>query len=499
MTSLSSKYSKVPALEGTFSASQNMISFSIPAGAKYDLSDSTVLIDLQIQTTETNPANLPQYEGGNGVYRLGIGFTDDGANNTVVPTCAIVKHAHMDCRAVGQIESLQRCDTLNVALKQYTESTEEKEGNAYYGLCSKNGVGAFNLAPFAQIMKLGAVKSRNVSHSVRIPLKDIFNFCNTPVYDTNKYGETRLKLECNLDRLSVVQDLSRTGGDWDALNYEDIDSPATNVGATTVSSFVTTNTYINPDSASPWYVGMKINMEYIITPTGGGAAVPYNFAAGNARERIIESLSYDNQTGKVTININNGIATAASDAWSAVKFQAVDPATTSFVYNKVELELKQVNDATPSGIDYFTYQTEEDSGFSGTQTNINKQYTCDGITDNLLICLPDDILPKKEVTSIRIAINNVEETPEAVTTGSSLYYDRQNRFWFNMGGGDLKCLRDKCNSRVSAVQNNPSVTTLALGQPLPVTNENKQVQLDMIYSAGAVERIRLYKRMPKSL
>lgn len=495
---LSSKYSKFPALQGTFSAVQNMVSFSIPAGDKYDLSEAAVLLDLQVQTTETNAVNLPQYEGGSGVYRLSVGFNDDSNGGAcVVPTCALVKNADLESRMAGQIESLQRCDTLNIALKQYEQSIEHKRGDAYFGLASSAGMGAFNNSPFTQLSKLGSVKSRVVPHSVRIPLKDVFNFCNTPVYDTNKYGETRVRLEMNLDKLVVLQDLSRTGSNWNSKNYEDFDSPPTNSGTATVSSFTTTNAYENPERDSPFYVGMKINMEYIITPQGG-SAVPYNFSAGNARERIIQSIVWNaNNDNKLTITIDNGIATSANDAWSAVKFQAVDPATKTFVYNKIELELKQVSDPSPAGISYFTYETEQDTGFSGT--NSNKQYTCSPMTDNMLICCPDDIIPKKVITGLRVSIDNVEETPEKVTTFSSLYYDRQNRFWFNMGGGDLKCLRDEADATSSAIHNNPNLQVIALGQPLPIKNEQKQVQLDMDHGNNDMERLHLYKRVQKSI
>ena len=492
MNTLSSKYSKIPALEGTFSNSQNTVTFSIPGGMKLDLSECAVLLDFQMTTTETNARNMPRFDGSNGVYRNYIAFIDDGVTGTLVPTAALVKNADMHCKQVGQIESLRRCDTLAVALKQYTQSIEEKESDCYFGLASTVDTAPLKThCPFTQMNKLGSLASRAVSNAVRIPLKDVFNVCNAPVYDTNKYGETTLKFEMNFDHLTAVQDLPFASANFRAADKA-IDSPATQAGASTVSSFVTTAVYTNPERDSPWYVGMKMVLQYTL----GG--VVYSVAAGNAPERVITSITHSTVDGKLTLNIDAGdaIATGAGDAWALVSFSPVDPATNAFVFNKIELEMKQVADPTPSGIDYFTYQTEEDSGFNGA-ANINKQYSCSAESDNLVICCPDDIIPKKVITVSRVTIDNVEETTEDVTTFSSLYYDRQNRFWLNMGGGDLKNLRDRTSAQ-AAEEANLGARVLALGQPLPVKQIQKQVQLDLD-CGGDIERLHLYKRVPKSI
>lgn len=526
----SSKYIKNSALEGTFSATQNMVSFSIPSGMKVDLSETHVIVDLSILSSDVNSTAstdvTAQFSGGAGIYRQHITLNDAGEVDTVFPNVAFVKNADIRCEKVGQIESLRRVDTLRIAQYIYMKDVESKMGQAYLtGICN-DGVGGMNGSPFRDLVRLGTIKSRNIPGQLRIPLSDIFDVAVAPVFDTEKYGRLDIKLEMNFDKLNVVQTMARTDTNWangDFGVYQAIDSVdgadngtpgSTFAGTRSITKFVTTKAYLNPETRSPWYVGQKVVINY--QRVNDGTTTQFNFAAGNYRERTIVGLDHNvDDDNKITITLDVGIQFVANDVITAVLFQSPDAGPSpTIVFNKCELEMKQVNAPTPPSIEYTTYSTEEDSGFSGTQTNINKQYTMEGSADNLYICAcgvnggVQKISPTIKINNSRITIDNIEETPEVVIANDisagnisqahPLYYDRQDRFYMNLGD-DLECLQEQILGQNVALEANPGRAGSAFGQPLPIKATPKQVQLDLNYTAGEIQHLQLYKRMVKKI
>ena len=522
---LSSKYIKQTALEGTFSATQNIVSFSIPAGMKIDLSECSVLVDLSLNSNDTNATasttTTDQFSGGAGIYREHLVFDDAGEKEAILPNVAFVKNADIRCERVGQIESLRRVDTLRIAQNLYLKDMESKQGACYLNGVSNDGVGGAVGTPFRDIVRLGTIKSRNRPAQLRIPLRDIFDVGHADVWDTEKYGRTDIKLEMNFDKLAVIQTAGRTDGKWAraALGvYQAIDSPdgagngtpgSTYTGNVDQVKFKTTKVYLHPEEQSPWFIGQKLVMNY--TNTNGGTATVFSFAAGNITQ-IDHNLDNDN---KITITVDVGIRYINGDAVTAVTFQGsdVNPAVPSTItFNKMEIEMKQVNGPTPPQIEYTTYSTEEDSGFSATQANINKQYTMEGNADNLLICACgiangiQKVTPTIHINNSRITIDNVEQTPERVTNltvggiaqSAPLYYDRLDRFYMN-SGEDLECLVE-ANLGVEPLEDGPKGQPCsAYGETLPLKANPKQVQIDINYTAGEIRHLQLYKRMIKSI
>ena len=525
MNSLSSRYVKMTALEGTFSPVQNIVSFSIPSGMKLDLSETTVIVDLQINTTTTNAENLPQYgssPAGGDIYSVAMVPNDAGQGNTVLPNVFYVKNADIRCEKVGAIENLRAVNTLRLALDIYSNDLETKQGEQYLGLGNSDAIGGMNGSPFRDLYLQGTTLSRNRSAQLRIPLKHIFDVAHTPVWDTTKYGRTDIRLEMAFDKLNVVQTMGETDANWTNAAfgvYGALDPAnaggAVGAGGLNVTSFKTTKTYTHPEEENPFYIGQRLIFQYTITNQGNPTV--YSIANGNARERTITSIQYnDGNDNKLLIGFDNAspIALIQNDIMSAVTVVGCNAASALIVYNKVELEMKQVSDPTPPSIEYTTYNTEEDSGFTAAQTNINKQYTCEPSTDNLIVCaLPaaagiTAINPRTKINSSRISIDNKEETPEAVVgrntaannvgQANPLYYDRIDRTFFNMGD-DLSCIVEKQLGFNTGLQNNPSQDASALLNPLPVKAQNKQVQLNIDYTAGEIAQLNLYKRFVEQI
>jgi hypothetical protein len=518
---LSSKYIKQTALEGTFSATQNIVSFSIPAGMKLDLSECSVLIDLSLNNgAEPNARNLPQFDGVAGIYKNFLRFNDNGANNRAYPNVVYVKNADIRTEKMGQVESLRQVNTLRLALYGVEEDMESMFGRQYQEGVSSDGVGGMNASPFRDIVHLGTLSSRNTRGVLRIPLKDIFDVANAPVWDTNKYGRTDIKLECEFDKMQVGQSLGSADTLWADANQgtpRAIDQPAglggaggpAGAGGVTFSSFKTTKTYLEPETESYFHVGQKLIVQYTITD--GGGATQFSVANGTQRERTISQILYNvDNDNKLQITFADGIVLAQGDTISAITFIGADAPASTIVFNKIEMEMKQVADPTPPAIQYTTYSTEEDSGFGGAQTNINKQYTCDGNTDSLVVCptRTGRVCPDVVINDSRITIDSKEETSEAVESlntrannvgqSAPLYYDRISRAMLNMGD-DLENLSQKILGINSTQESQPQVACAGLLNPLPLKPQPKQVQLNLNYTAGEIAKLSIYKRMVKQI
>ena len=521
MNSLSSRYVKMTALQGTFSATQNIVSFSIPAGQKIDLSETTVLVDLGITGPDANAAALPIYDGVAGIYSQAITFNDGDTSDTVLKPVAYVQNADIRCERVGAIENLRAINTLRLALDIYQEDLETKQDEQYFGGGNSDGVGGFNGTPFRDLNRSGTIKSRNRNATLRIPLKDIFDVANTPVWDTNKYGRTDIKLEMAFDALFLKQTMGATDGNWTNVNLGNAGGGGATYGAIDVFTFnnggavgadgldvVTlrpSRLYNHPESVNPFWVGQKLLISFTVT-NDGGAAVP------TTRERTITGITFNNgDDNKLLLNLSSKIELVQNDVVTAVSCVGVNvDASAAIVFNRCELEMKQVNDPTPPSIEYTTYSTEEDSGFGAAQVNINKQYTCEGNADTLVVCAlgTGKQNPTIKINASRITIDSKQETPEKVVgrergagnvgQANPLYYDRIDRTYFNMGDS-VSCMVEAQLGFSSSLQTNPTKLASALLNPLPLKASPKQVQLDLDYTAGEIQKLILYKRMVKTI
>jgi len=396
----------------------------------------------------------------------------------------------------------------------YQEDSDTQKDQQYLGLGNSDDIGGLNGSPFRDLVRQGTIKSRDRNGILRIPLHSIFDVAKTPVWDTNKYGRTDIKLEMAFDKMNVRQTMGQNDANWANFNYQDIDAPNAGIAFpanTTVTTFKSSNAYFHPERKMPFHVNQKLIFQY--TATNAGTPTVFSIANGTQKERTISQIQHNvDNDNKVSISFVDGIAFLQDDVISAMTVVGADSASSTIVFNKIELEMKQVNDPTPSSIEYTTYSTEEDSGFVGTQTNINKQYTCEGDSDNLVICALGSNAgvvkqnPTIRVNSSRITIDSKEETPQAVVglvvgginQAQPLYYDRIDRAFLNMGE-DVESLYEKQYNFNQGLPTNPAGEASTLFQPLPLKPGTKQVQLDLDYTAGEIHTLKLYKRMVKQI
>ncbi len=520
MSTPSSRYVKMTAIEGTFSAAQNIVSFSIPEGMKISLADSHVLVNVSVTTTDTNARALPRFDGVKGLYKNSILFNDAGISDAVLPSVCFVRNADIRTSRMGQVESLRSINTLRLAQYIYEDDIETKFGDQYTGIGNSDTILGLNASPLLACQRSGSISSEYKPATLRIPMAHIFDVGNAEVWDTSKYGRTDVKLEMEFSKMVVQQTMGQADTNWTNAfggnaTCQAIDAPNAGgafAGATTVTDFVPTRTYTHPEEHMPFYVGQKLLIQY--RRVNGGVTTEFNIAGGNFLERTISAISYNqNDDTKLSLSFVDGIAFAAGDVISNMIFIGVNQATATIVFNKVELEMKQVKDPTPARIEYTTYSTEEDSGFGAAQTNINNQYTCDGDTDTLYICAmgvnggAQRVMPNIKPLSHRLTIDNEEETSEAVVSAVTggvgqakpLYYDRQDRGYLNMGD-DIECFNENFLGFNESLEDNPSNQGgSAIVNPLPLKASPKQVQVNLDYAAGTIRKLGLYKRSIRSI
>ena len=190
------KFIKIQSNQSEFSNTANLVDFIIPQGDVYDLSDSWINLQLQIDITEVAPG-----VGGVGVYDMSIQYVSTDTEKPFFFNSAIVRDCHAECSKKGLIESLRRIDILSQVRQTYEKGWGEAKADSY--LNAAQIIDPINNQKYGisrQFNKEGLNKSIvNNNANVMIRLGDLMDFANTPEFDTNKAGQTRLHLRLNLD------------------------------------------------------------------------------------------------------------------------------------------------------------------------------------------------------------------------------------------------------------------------------------------------------------
>lgn len=515
MSNFSSQYVKVNAVESVFSNSQNLTSFMISQNSgKYDLSESTILLNTRITNTQpTPPADADgNTDNINGIYDVGLRFNDaagtaNAESDVQVPTCTLVKNFDMSSSSRGNIEDLREVGCLQNSLKVFANDFETKSsGDSLGGFSNCDGIRGFQSSPYRQLNKLmggGALPSKEVSHTVRIPLKDISDFCaQADVMDTSKYNDVRLRCEMYFDRLlafnSRGQDdlIYRPAG----FNLGAYDTPAQVDGPNIVNNFTLTVALNTPERDSPFFVGQKVAIECTLTAPDA-TVVNHTIANDNYFERTINSISYNqNDDRKVTLNFVTGVTVPVNNStWSNTVIVGRSAGSSTLSIDRVQLELKKVDGPSPDKIEYKTYSLEQDTSLDNTNPNHTKGYTMEAESSEVVIAFPYDVLPRVIPFFYRISIDNKEEMPQNIVRYSPLDYDRIQRGMVNMGMS-LECLQLAVSALDGTTQLQPqkAVAGMIL-QPLPMTGQPKHLQLKTQFTAGQLQSVNLYKSMMKEI
>ena len=507
------KFLKIQSIEGgEITNSDNLRNFRVHAGDVYDLRDSFVQFNCEIERTEAVAG------GGNGVYQNMVQWVSGETSKCHFPNSAFVKNCNVKSNTKGMIESIRRNDILKANLHVLGKSQREVADESYLAVNQlPQPINTQQYPIFGSFNKTGAVKSvegKNVP--LAISLSDLFDFCATDEYDTNKGGGLDIHLELNRDKLEAVQTgLSAQSVPANFRRFTDV-ATSVGVGNTLVVGESTNPLRVLNLEQSPYYVGQKV----LITAKGKGTAPnkPADITGTNG-PAVIKTITWErgnaNQAlgGKMTLTFEeNWGATLAGDGGYEDVACTIATCTPTLKINSAELILKKKNKGEMnnySQIEYTTYTTEE--GFGNSRQNFQDLFTVEGDATQAIMTFAqgsDGLLSSAPLSSFRCALNNISVTDRDVDYGSPLYYDRLASTLRGQGI-NLRDLKQNAGGSNNFTYTDLYTTDTNNVKPLVAslfqTSQNKflQVKADVgtiTYAGGAksgVNEYQLFKAIPK--
>ncbi len=497
----------------------NLCDFVIPRGMNIDLSKSYIAFNAQVTTDDDAPANTTMY------------IETDGSNNYNVPVSAVIKNASIS-NSRGSVESIRRVDTLNCAMFGLLDDMESRQNNLNTFAAYEGGRGVGNQTSFfldavtdntdpAGNIVNAQHTSREVARDLKIPLAELFGVANSTAYSTDVFGETRIHLETNFNKVkpAILGGTESTSNGFDeATPYGKMLDQASLADTTIVGDnanpFVTSLAYDDWQYVMPFFVGQKV----IVNATASaGTAFPTDL------ECLITGIRYQNDNtssppsstaGKVNITLtrtNGDPVYTVNDAAGAnitnILMNAKNDQTLTPTINRAELVLQMSEEAPEQQITYDTWTTEEDVGANAS--SFNRAYSLEAETTLWMACFcaQGQILPKTDLASYRFAINNEEETgnrsivmASSTTEGSSIQYDRLIRALDNQGGLGFRNAQLKYYLNTeSQAQAYTAAAVSVIAETAPATPENKVLNLNIESNAANIADIKIYKSVQRTI
>tara|TARA_R110001632_G_scaffold134152_2_gene249337 strand:- start:11335 stop:12816 length:1482 start_codon:yes stop_codon:yes gene_type:complete len=477
---------------GPFNVNQNLLDFHLSPGSVYNLKDSYISLNCDIQVVENETTS------GVGIYPMDLKWVSTSTTSVPkVENVSLVRNATLSCQAKGQIENIRRVDMLKQNLYQYTKSQNEDISQSYLGANQLiDPVNRNQFSIYSDINKTGNIKSRSLtSVPIQIPLADMFEFCRATEFDTARAGMTHIHCELNMDKLQAVQ--RNLSANWANTSIPKV-ADLTVVGA--LNQVSTTVKYTNLD-ASPFYVGMKV----VIASATPAGTTPPAVIVGN--KHVINSIVWNKAAGgQLDITFATDIGTLVSgQSYTGVTIVNEVVASATFNINFAEIVVKEVTQ--PQGFDvieYSTYSTEETNG--GDLLSFQRQFTVEPEAVNLMIMFPsalDDIVSHNPgISSWRLRQNSKDLTDRPLEKSSPLAWDRKNMTLLNLNNGrELENLVQVTGntSRVDLwkdVYSNPDVTVQTIMSPLTQTTVQKLLQVN-ITSTTPIKDMILFKQLTR--
>jgi len=489
---------KLPSQQALFNNTNNLADFVIPGNSGvYDLSSTYIAISLRteniaLDATEGAQGAIPAAGGlpaASAIADMRLAF-DHGSlggsiyADTAVPIETLVRDCSMFSSTRGKIEDIRRSDSLRATRKAYLQDMSDVQTAALVGAAGMAKTNPWASGSFAQLVGVGEVSSQYRSHELRIYLKDLFNIGVAEEWDSAVYGDTRIHLELNIDRLKLRQNLGNaapsawtrnyhsvtTGRDAAAYQTADLIVVSSPQAAATDTSGITMKAEYESLEDSPFWVNQMVTVETLVTVDAGVTPGAAGFFPANADSRVgvIKGISWDKTTKKITLDlggVTSSIPTLTGAVVDGVKMAqtvvgtnvtAASIADANLVYQSMELTATRAPVSSgPSQIQYTQYMTQQDQFSSSLE--LTRSYYLPPQTTNCIIVLPapgttdgSDILGSARLTDYRFSINGENVTnrpvpymPQALIAGgvndakcdagSSLHYDLISKTFMNQG------------------------------------------------------------------
>ena len=467
----------------------NLVDFDIPDDAVWDLDNSWVNLYASVDTTTTG--NLT------GVHnvRLRYNATAGGADTERSwYNVALVDNAHMTASNAGRLEDIRRVGILRQNLKEYTLSQSQKDGERFRSGRQNPDRTQLATSVVRELNKEGDIESQNVDAQLQIPLRDIFSLGSLSEYHANKWGKTRVHLELNTGLIQAFE-LTAAAARQNADQY-DFD----NFNGADIDSLDTTSTYTRLED-SPYWVGQVLT----ITTTGGTV-----FSTDAKITNIVWNRTGAN-AGKLTLSLDWDGATPVGPS-TGITADPVVASDVTTLFNQAELVLQKVRNPgpAPDKLNYRTWTTEE---FTGTgQTNFSRMFQLEPEAVNVFLMFPTNkvISQNNDLETYRLRLNNEDLIDRDVnpaftgTTGADpLHLDRLNMTFLNSGMPmvNFQQYNYNQNQKTLAAQTQGSVDNqlTLIGNPVPFTNREKNLQVNLSLSNNGLQRLNLYKQVVRAV
>jgi hypothetical protein len=340
-------------------------------------------------------------------------------------------------------------------------------------------------------------------------LSDLFDFCNEEQVDCNRLGDLNLHLEMNFDKLRVKQEggasadiydyvpKHQSGGSVKAIKeFDDINYVAPSSGTTMAVDELTCSVVFSIKdykTQCPYYVNQKISISGTVNGT----------PLAQARERVIQEITFDESTGKVTLKLDTQVVglSTAGNTFTAIEVDGVNLATSSISINKMELVLEEVAEPenVPDNYVYYSYDTEEDN--HGGRLSVKKNYLIDSNCMNAYIGFGDGIistLGNGSLDSYRITQDNVDLYDRDVNNLDPLHYENISRVYMN----NDRELRNVKEDLIDRTEENKDALTGDFDAILFTTLERDDNQMSVLgleiqTSTQGVNQMRIFQEKKK--
>ena len=566
---------KLSSLEGgQFNAQNNLVSFEIPQNNHYNLNSAylnlvcSVPITKEFEKSSNNAgatpftvANAESTANGNGVYMPKFNTTKDDYTSSVnnsVPSSALIRNIKMTSQTQGVIEQIKRNDILRSNLNTYSKTRDDVIGDSYENLFVGIEGGHLPSSQFCDINREGTVPSRNLLRQpIRIPLKDMLNFCKVRQYNTGKYGRTKLELELDLERVQVSQQM---GSDVDGVfpNGDDPDGTAlgnqnlfkminitTNIGAgmneLQMSNNGTTGVRVlNRLEDCPFHVGQKLLVSGTYTKGDGAERI----GDGNVfvATRKVKQIKYNrgendvgmsgtpgslDTVGSLTLVLDGDALVSGGDLTGTetitnVIVRGADCEFGNLVVDFAEIVLEQIapsNIQPDNGqpIQFSTFETEEFT--TSANLTFQRMFECPPNCSNLYIMRPEDgtgggqlVSLQGNISDYRIRVDNKDVSDRPINLRNSQQnlkgicadplHHQKLAIALQNSGLQLKSLNEMNQNLIDGEAYSPAnfdVNTMVIGQVLPITQSPKNVQVNINSDIAGVQRLILFKEVLKQV
>ena len=523
---------KYPSLQSSFSSTAtasaagvyaigqgvNLVDMEIPSNiGLVDLSRSDVVVSFRSDNVPNNNANaiLNQF-----LDLLKNGHANSQDNSNYHTAAVYVRHASLFNSKKGKLEELREVQCLKGNLALYTRNMDDANARKNRGAdCGQKH--RFVAETLNDIVGDGNEKSRQRDFELRIPLKDVFDFCNNPAYDTSDAGLTKLHFEFHFDKVVAGIKTSENavangfttanahdaqGGVFPQVLMSDMEVPATanqadnnTGGAVNITDpLITRATY--PDLRScPFFVGQMLNHRVNITdrtnPFGNAAVLNNNYrvitaigrpTTGN-KDRVQLTLSAENIP-----SLPNGRRVVPAPAQgqfvnlddSASQYLAAT--TRPILINSVELQVlvDPSADKVPN-FTYVEYKSERDTYAARLQLVRNYEIPPNCRSVYVFFTPEQRESFENQLESYRVSIDNEDIIGRRVNLFSSLDLDLKSGTLTN-SGLRVRSLEEKAISTyASRSQNTDGGNSIrSIMFPCPLKPNSQRLTLDLSAAAG---------------